>query len=98
MRRVSSDAQCATGHADLRLYQGIPTVTSTSADTDTMPARDRDRRQVARSSEGMAVVDANVQRFDVAGATTSGVYTHTPGTAWNGLGGATVGGVALSSF
>ena len=43
-------------------------------------------------------VDANVPRFDVTGATTSGVYTRTPGTAWSGLGGATIGGVALSSY
>jgi hypothetical protein len=28
----------------------------------------------------------------------SGVYTRAPGTAWSSLGGATTGGVALSSF
>jgi hypothetical protein len=49
-------------------------------------------------SAGALGVDANVQRFDVTGATTSGVYTRAPGTAWNSLGGATTGGVALSSF
>jgi len=31
------------------------------------------------------------------GATTSRVYTRTPGTAWTSLGGATIGGVALAS-
>jgi hypothetical protein len=49
-------------------------------------------------SAGALGVDANVQRFDVTGATTSGVYTRAPGTAWSSLGGATTGGVALSSF
>ncbi len=49
-------------------------------------------------SAGALGVDANVQRFDVTGAATSGVYTRTPGTAWSSLGGVTIGGVALSSF
>lgn len=48
-------------------------------------------------SAGTLGVDANVQRFDVTGATTSRVYTRTPGTAWTSLGGATIGGVALAS-
>jgi len=48
-------------------------------------------------SAGVLGVDANVQRFDVTGATTSRVYTRTPGTAWTSLGGATIGGVALAS-
>ena len=54
------------------------------------------------SEEGLSTaalgVDANAQRFDVTGATTSGVYTRTPGTTWSSLGGATIGGVALSSY
>ena len=49
-------------------------------------------------SAGALGVDANAQRIDVTGAATSGVYTRTPGTAWSSLGGATTGGVALSSF
>jgi peptidoglycan-N-acetylglucosamine deacetylase len=48
-------------------------------------------------SAGALGVDANVPRFDVTGATTSRVYTGTPGAAWTSLGGATIGGVALSS-
>jgi peptidoglycan-N-acetylglucosamine deacetylase len=49
-------------------------------------------------SAGALGVDANVQRFAVTGATTSGVYTRTPGAAWTSLGGATTDGVALSSY
>ena len=48
-------------------------------------------------SAGALGVDANASRFDVTGATTSRVYTGTPGTMWTSLGGATIGGVALSS-
>ena len=48
-------------------------------------------------SAGVLGVDANVERFDVTGASSSRVYTRTPGTAWTSLSGATIGGVALAS-
>jgi peptidoglycan/xylan/chitin deacetylase (PgdA/CDA1 family) len=49
-------------------------------------------------STGALGVDANTQRFDVTGAATGGVFTRTPSTDWTSLGGATTGGVALSSY